>query len=140
MLQYLLRFPLWLLVILSRYPLAFLAVAWRDGLQLSPLFWWLDTIDNDLTGDQGWKDEHLSGSDPKSYKNMVRWIWRNGGNAFNYWVIGVPYDGKPSWAFWKHKDIPLIKGRFLDVRFGWTPYQLKGRCKYVLTCRIKTKP
>jgi hypothetical protein len=140
MTQYLIRFPLWLLVILARYPLAFIAVAWRDGLQLSPLFWWLDTIDNDLTGDAGWKSEHLSGSNPESYWNMVRWLWRNGGNAFNYCVIGVPHQFRPEWAFWSSKQIPLFAGRFLDLRFGWSDYHLLGRCKYVFTVRVKTKP
>lgn len=138
--QYLIHFPLWLLVIIARYPLAFIAVAWRDGLQLSPLFWWLDTIDNDLTGDDGWKAEHLSGSDPNSYWNMVRWIWRNGGNNFNYWIIGVPFENRPGWAFWSKTAIPLPAGRFIDLRFGWSDYQLQGRCKYVFTARIKTKP
>lgn len=134
------RFPLWLLVIIARYPLALIAVAFQKDLQLQWPFRWLDTIDNDLTGDAGWKDEHLTGSDPASYKNMVRWIWRNGGNRFNYFTLGVSANDRPSWAFWSKKAIPLIAGRFLDLRFGWSDYNLQGRCKYVFTVRIKTKP
>lgn len=140
MTKYLLRFPLWLLVIIARYPLALIAGAFQKDLQLQWPFRWLDTIDNDLTGDAGWKDEHLTGSDPASYKNMVRWIWRNGGNRFNYFTIGVSATDRPSWAFWSKKAIPLIAGRFLDLRFGWSDYNLQGRCKYVFTVRIKTKP
>lgn len=93
-----------------------------------------------LLGDQGWRDEHLWGNDPTSYINQVRWLWRNGGNEFNYWWIGVSASDRPEWAFWSSKQIPLIFGRFLDLRFGWTDYQLHGRCKYVFTIRIKTKP
>ncbi len=138
--QYLLRFLPWLAVILLRYPLAFVAVALSKDFQLRTPFKWLETIDASLLGDQGWKAEHLSGKDPASYINQVRWLWRNGGNRFNYFVIGVPFDNKPSWAFWSKKAIPLFAGRFLDCRFGWTDYQLQGRCKYVFTIRIKTKP
>lgn len=140
MTQYLLRFPLYLLVIILRYPLAFIAVAFQSDYQLRWPFRWLDTIDNTLLGDEGWKAEHLTGSDPKSYKNMVRWIWRNGGNRFNYFTLGVSANDRPSWAFWSKKAIPLIAGRFLDLRFGWSDYNLQGRCKYVFTVRIKTKP
>lgn len=140
MFHYLIRFPLWILVILARYPMAFIAVAFQKDYQLRPPFRWLDTIDNSLLGDQGWLDEHLSGSNTASYKNMVRWIWRNGGNNFNYWIIGVAHADRPKWAFWSKKAIPLFAGRFLDLRYGWTDYALQGRCKYVFTIRIKTKP
>lgn len=141
MLHYLIRFPLWLTAILLRYPLAFIAVKWYSSeYQLTAPFKWLDTIDNTLLGDEGWKAEHLIGNDPKSYINQVRWLWRNGGNRFNYYVIGVPFENRPKWAWWKKVAIPLIAGRFLDLRFGWTDYHLQGRCKYVFTVRIKTKP
>ena len=140
MIQYLIRFPLWLLVIIARYPLAFIAVAFQKDLQLQWPFRWLDTIDNNLTGDSGWKSEHLSGSDPKSYWNMVRWIWRNGGNRFNYYVIGIADDDIPEWSFWSKTSIPLWGIRFLDLRFGWSPEGPKqGRRKYVFTIRVKTK-
>ena len=140
MTQYLIRFPLWLLVILARYPLAFIAVACSYKNDVTFPFKWIGTIDNDLTGDDGWKAEHLLGSSPISYINKVRWLWRNGGNEFNYWWIGVSASDRPEWAFWSSKQVPLIFGRFLDLRFGWTDYQLHGRCKYVFTIRIKTKP
>jgi len=140
MFRYLIRFPLWLLVILARYPLSFIAVALSKENDVQFPFKWMGTIDNDLTGDYGWKKEHLSGSDPSSYWNKVRWLWRNGGNRFNYWWIGVPFVNRPSWAFWSIHQIPLFAGRFLDMRFGWSDYSLQGRCKYVFTIRIKTKP
>ena len=140
MTNYLIRFPLWLLVILARYPLAFVAVACSYKNDVTFPFKWLGTIDNDLAGDQGWRDEHLWGSSPDSYINKVRWLWRNGGNRFNYFVIGVAADPRPAWAFWSSKQIPLFAGRFLDLRIGWTGYELQGRCKYVFTIRIKTKP
>ena len=138
--QYALRFLPWMLVILVRYPLAFVAVAFSHKNDVTFPFKWIGTIDNDLTGDDGWKAEHLWGSSPISYINKVRWLWRNGGNEFNYWWIGVSASDRPEWAFWSSKQVPLIFGRFLDLRFGWTDYQLHGRCKYVFTIRIKTKP
>ena len=141
MTNYLIRFPLWLLVIIARYPLAFIAVPWQKDKQLQWPFRWLDTIDNTLDGDEGWKAEHLWPSkNPSDYFNQVRWLWRNGGNRFNYYVIGVPFENRPSWAFWSKTAIPLFAGRFIDLRFGWTDYHLQGRCKYVFTIRIKTKP
>lgn len=140
MMQYAIRFVPWLLVILARYPMAFIAVAMSKGNQLQWPFKWLETIDASLLGDSGWRAEHLSGSNPASYWNEVRWLWRNGGNRFNYYVIGVPFNNRPSWAFWHSKQVKLFSGRFLDLRFGWSDYQLQGRCKYVFTIRIKTKP
>ena len=50
MINYLIRFPLWLLVIIARYPLAFFAVPWQKDKQLQWPFRWLDTIDNTLCG------------------------------------------------------------------------------------------
>lgn len=141
MIKYLTRFPLWLLVIIVRYPLAFIAVAFQKDYQLRWPFGWIGTIDASLLGDQGWRNEHLWPSKlATNYFNMVRWLWRNGGNRFNYFVIGVSFENRPDWAFWSKTAIPLFAGRFLDLRFGWTDYQLHGRCKYVFTIRIKTKP
>lgn len=140
MLNYLIRFPLWLLVIIARYPLAFVAVAFSHKNDVTFPFKWIGTIDASLLGDQGWRDEHLWGKDPASYINKVRWLWRNGGNCFNYWTIGVWDSPAPPWAFWSKTNIPLIACRFLDLRFGWSPEGPKeGRRKYVFTIRVKTK-
>lgn len=141
MFRYLIRFPLWLLVILARYPMAFIAVAFQKDYHLRPPFRWLDTIDNSLLGDQGWLDEHLSGSNPASYKNMVRWIWRNGGNRYNYEVLGVRADAVPEWAFERRVAFKYYKERFFEFRWGWAlSGPQKGLCKYVWNPRFKTKP
>lgn len=140
MTHYLFRLLPFLSIIILRYPLAFLAVGYQKNNDVQFPFMWLGTIDNDLTGDSGWKTEHLWGTDPESYLNKVRWLWRNGGNRFNYFTIGVPANNRPSWSFWKHTNIPLFAGRFLDCRFGWSDYDLQGQHKYVITIRIKTKP
>lgn len=138
--HYLWRLIPFVLVFLLRYPLAFFAVAFAGNSHILKFgFKWLDTIDNDDLGDQGWKDEHIISSNPDTYINRVRWIWRNGGNRFNYFVIGVPSENRPAWAFWSKSAIPLWPGRFLDVRYGWSDYNLEGRCKFVLTFRGKTK-
>ena len=139
MIQYLIRFPLWLLVIIARYPLALIAVLWQDDKQLKTPFKWLDTIDNNLDGDSGWKTEHLAGSDPSSYKNQVRWLWKNGGNRFNYFVIGIDSANRPDWAFWYKRELPWFgKDKYLDLRIGWSDYSLQGRSKYVFTIRRQT--
>lgn len=142
MVRYALYFIPWLAVILLRYPLAIIAVLFFSSPDKKSLtyFKFLETIDNDLTGDSGWKSEHLIGTNQLDYINRIRWLWRNGGNRFNYYVIGVNADQRPKWAFWSSRQIPLIAGRFLDLRFGWTDYSLQWRCKYVFTIRVKTKP
>lgn len=139
--QYLLRFLPWLAVILLRYPLAFVAVALSKDFQLRTPFKWLETIDASLLGDQGWKAEHLSGKDPASYINQVRWLWRNGGNRYCYEVLGVRHDAIPEWAFEKQYKLPLWGTRFLEFRYGWAlGGPQKGLCKYVFNPRGKTKP
>jgi hypothetical protein len=135
-------FPFFVAVVIARYPAAPLAIwlySTPDRLYLTR--WrWLETIDNTLAGDYGHQTEHMIGSDPLAWYNRMLWLWRNGGNRFNYEVLGVPADNLPDWAFWSKTAIPLFAGRFLDLRFGWSDSSLQGRRKYVLTVRIKTKP
>lgn len=139
--KYIRYLPIFMFIALIKYPLSFVAVAFEKGLQLQTPFKWLDTIDNDLTGDDGWKKEHLIGSDPKSYINKVRWIWRNGGNRFNYYVIGVADTDKSPEYFWSKTRVYVTSKWFLDLRVGWGGDDSKeGRRKYVATCRFKTKP
>lgn len=114
---------------------------------------WLETIDSDLGGDrdEGWQKEHLWGSDPYSWLNRTRWLWRNGGNRYNYETIGCPFhlpiqtspyrweNSDGNWLYRRH--IPLAFGLMLDLYFGWGLTGPKhGRCKYVCTVRLKTKP
>ena len=141
--QYIKRFPAWCAVVLLRYPAAIVAVLLFSSENKRNLTrWkWLETIDNDLTGDNGWKSEHIGNSDPLKTWNRIRWLWRNGGNRFNYYVIGIADDDIPEWSFWSKTSIPLWGIRFLDLRFGWSPEGPKqGRRKYVFTIRVKTKP
>lgn len=63
-----------------------------DKLHLRPPFEWFDTIDNPLTGDEGWQSEHLWGSDPMSTINRIRWLLRNGGNRLSYTFFGCDAD------------------------------------------------
>lgn len=134
--------PFFWLVIIARYFAAFPAVKWfsKDFHLLTP-FRWLDTTDNDLRGDFGHQTEHIIGHDPTAWYNQVLWLWRNGGNHFNYWTIGVSDAAPPAWAFWNKAAVPLLFGWFLDLRIGWSPEGPKqGRRKYVMTVRPKTKP
>lgn len=112
-------------------------------------FKWFETIDNDLGGDDGWKQEHLIGSDPYSYINRTRWLLRNGGNKVSYYVFGcreTPYrqngyfyenmDGY--WLF--RKPIWITKTRFIDLFIGWNlPGAKFGRVKFTSSFRLKTK-
>lgn len=153
-LQWLVFLPLNLLLGVFSFilaPFAVLLFSSPDKLHLVR-FKWLETIDNDLTGDAGWKAEHLLGADPLSAINRIRWLWRNGGNTVNYKVLGVMAD--PDWIgqqdrslyFWRRPDgywlyrrfFPLAGAYKLELFFGWALLgpQL-GLCKFVCQIRIK---
>ncbi|WP_445372713.1 DUF7338 family protein [Methylomonas sp. HW2-6] len=156
--QWLLYLPLHLLVAVARYPLAPIAVAsftTNDKRFLLFPFTWLETIDNDLSGDDGWRTEHIRpGSDPLSLWNRIRWLWRNGGNRVNYMVLGCPDDPnfRADWsnmqdreAFWIRDDgywmirghIPIGR-KYLYLFVGWSLFgPLCARCKFTCTIRIK---
>lgn len=81
---------------LSIFPIAPIAVFFGSQKHLRWPFKWVDTIDNDLGGDEGWKTEHIVGN-PYSYKNKVLWIWRNGGNWASYYTFGLPKGVSKFW-------------------------------------------
>lgn len=164
MLQWLLYLPLHLLVTIARYPLAPIAVLFfttADRKFLLFPFHWLETIDNDLSGDNGWRTKHIKpGSNPLSTWNRIRWLWRNGGNRFNYMVLGCPDDigFRRKWqtfssrdSFWVRSDnywllrtFILIGGRYLELFLGWSLFGPKCdgnkiRCKFVCTIRLKSE-
>lgn len=130
-------------------PVAVLCCSTSDRRHLTR--WrWLETIDNDLSGDFGWKTFHLWGGNPLSWINRTRWLWRNGGNTVSYMVLGC--DGDPAWNaqqdralhFWRRPDgywlyrrfVPLTKRRSMELFFGWNLFAVKfGRCKVV--CQIR---
>lgn len=93
-LQWLLYLIVHLAVVIARYPIAPIAVVFftsNDRRDLLFPFTWLGTIDNDLAGDKGWQTEHIQhGSDPLSIWNRILWLFRNGGNWLNYWLLGCP--------------------------------------------------
>lgn len=119
-----------------------------DKLHLSR-FKWLETIDNDLSGDFGWKDEHLIGTDPLSYINRTRWLIRNGGNKISYGAFGCDdtnYEQSGDYyqnmeGYWLlRKKLWVTKTRFFDLFVGWNlPGAKFGRAKFTSSCRLKTK-
>lgn len=149
-----------LLVGILRYPLSVVAVllfSTPDKRNLTRMSW-LMTIDNDLTGDAGWREEHLwRGTNPLSTVNRIRWLWRNGGNSMNYNLLGCddmpgwrhavqiaigvrPYEVRPDgyWVFRKFYE--LWPGRYLEVFIGWALFGPQhDRCKHVLTIRFRSK-
>ncbi len=143
-------------ITLARYPLAIVAVLGFSSTDRRHLtrFTWLETIDNDLAGDSGWREEHLIGADPLSHINRIRWLWRNGGNALNYTVLGVADD--PAWRIaalsvcpgayalrrpdgaWLYRRFLPIGNRALEVFFGWALLGPQaGRCKIVCSIRLR---
>lgn len=116
-------------------------------------FKWLETIDNDLTGDkdEGWRQVRLIGTDPFTWLNRTRWLWRNGGNSVNYNMLGCKeepvtqvsdYLWRNASGYWMYrKPVWITSKRFIDLYFGWQILGPKlGRCKFVFTIRLKTKP
>ena len=155
--QWLIILPLHILAILARYPLAPLAVVLfssKDKRTLRHPFHWLQTDDADLSGDSGWKKEHLKpGVDPLSTWNRIRWLWRNGAQSFNYRVIGcrdnMPWRqsskllrGKQSFwhrpdGYWLWRSFTPLFGRYLEVFIGWGLFgHVLDRCKFVCTIRL----
>lgn len=149
-----------ILVWLAKYPLAPIAVllfSTPDGKQLRRPFLWLQTNDNDLGGDSGWKNEHIKpGSDPYSFWNKVKWLWRNGGHDFNYKVLGTPNDQwfyfdnymiqdskefwvRPDgyWMFRGYRKWPFSKKR-LFIFTGWSLFgPINKMCKITCTFRLR---
>lgn len=136
-----------LLAIVVRYPLAPFAVLFfssKDRTHLT-FFKWLETIDNDLSGDLGWKTEHISGDSLSSW-NRINWLWRNGGNALNYGLLGCDFEQYTTQdEYWVRADGYWIFRKFwqitstrqLEIFIGWALYgpQL-FRCKFVCTIRF----
>ena len=147
--------PYFALMIL-RYPLAIIAVLFfstEDKEHLTAMKW-LETIDWPLSGDNGWREEHLVGDNPLSNYNRIRWLWRNGGNTYNYRIAGVVDDiewrinqeqgygtfTRPDGYWLKRVKVPLFGNKFIQGIFGWNLFgPQQGYCKYVCTIRIKTK-
>lgn len=141
------------LIMANRYWLAWVAVKYfstPNKMQLQPGWDWFMTLDNPLSGDSGWQNEHITG-DPLSDKNRIAWLRRNGGNSFNYMQIGVEYDkwfSLQNWMlqdtknFWRRKDgawqfrakVPVF-GRVWTPYIGWGLFgPVDNRCKF--TCTI----
>lgn len=149
--QWLLLFPVNLAfsvacVLLS--PIAALFVTDDRRFLLQP-FVWLEAIDNDLSGDDGWKQEHLIGSDPLSYLNRTRWLIRNGGNKVSYGAFGcldTGYSQKGfycvnSEGYWLYRrPLRVTSKLFIDLFIGWNlPGAKYGRAKFTSSFRLKTK-
>lgn len=137
-------------IFLIRYPLSpivILLFSTKDKRYLTA-FRWLETVDNDLTGDTGWQVEHLKGDNPFKFWNRVKWLWRNGGNSANYGFLGCDYND-PEWSglpaecdkrglyvrkdgYWLYRKV--IAG--VEVFWGWGIYGPKNdRCKFTFTTR-----
>jgi hypothetical protein len=149
--------PFHITVAVVKYPLSPIAVytcSVDDDKHLCWPFRWLETIDNDLGGDSGWRKEHIEpGSDPYSDWNRTMWLWRNGGNWFNYNVLGIdayPKSQLPPQesglttrddGFWVLRDrFGISSNSDLEVFWGWGLYgNIQGMNKFSFTTRIVNK-
>ena len=154
MIRYIVRLPARFVITAAAYLLAPFAVwlfSTDDKRHLTHLRW-LETIDNDLTGDPGWKRLRLWGGDPLSFVNRTRWLWRNGGNYVSYYVLGCVGDSAWCWSqnmdavYWKRPDGYWLYRRFvsignkhLELFVGWNLFSIKqGRCKVVCQIRLRS--
>lgn len=145
--------PLDFLSTLASYILAPFVVPLALGDHLPDGFHWMETHDNGLDGDAGWKKEHWQWRYflPEwmaTYVGRVGWLWRNPAYRFAHDVLGAQIpDGMPvvilgdiktadrpghgGWllimvgGYWEfYLVLPYgSTGRCLRARFGW---KLKG--------------
>lgn len=59
----------------------------KMGYKLPAWLSWFDTFDADL--DQGVRDGTIRGT--STYWNRVKWLYRNCGYGFSYWVLGLEF-------------------------------------------------
>lgn len=141
-----------------KYPITPIAVetcSTEDKKHLCWGFRWLETIDNDLGGDSGWKKNHIEpGSDPYSDWNRIKWLWRNGGNWTNYNIFGIeankeitpPFEpgfNEREDGFWLIRDrfdVPFFENKQFEMMWGWHLYgTINSRHKYVFTNRFQDR-
>ena len=130
-LKYIALLPLFILMRLSTYPLAPIAVAFfREGYQLKSPFLWLQTDDNDLRGDEAWLRHKVNVT---AYWAMVQWLWRNGGHhaAYNFFGCHRPSD------YPTHRSFTPLWGKTLELYLGWSGNEPRG--KFVLTARWRDR-
>lgn len=143
--------PVHIGVAVLKYPLSPVAVEFfstDDKKHLETPFQWLETLDNDLGGDYGWVHEHIEpGSDPYSDWNRIGWLWRNGGNAVNYNILGIEPGVNPEFhrglniredGFWVWRDyIKFNDDTALEAFWGWGLYGIvHDKNKFTFTTRI----
>lgn len=97
---------------------------------------WFDTFD--ASTDAGWVDKYFSSkytlTSPPSYWlrkwYQIRWLYRNPGYGFSYWVLGVPFDPtawkvvkyNPSTAYFKaegNNGLFNVEISFMSLKLGW---------------------
>lgn len=143
-------------------PLVCAVWATPDKRHLRAPFRWMETIDWDMAGDPPWRQRRLVGTDPLSWLNRTRWIWRNGAQRLTYLVLGVnmaglelrttgnPDPGRPPYglkrtealretdtvAYYANRFVPLFGGRGLQIQTGWKlNYVVDGHCKLICSVR-----
>lgn len=130
-LKYFLLLPLHLVRELAQPFLPWIVVPFfstPDKLHLRPPFEWFDTIDNPLTGDEGWLTHLWYGDDPMHVLNRIGWLIRNGGNRLSYTFFGC--DADDPHPFYR-PYLPIGFGYRWDVMLGWNMKGAQmGRAKY----------
>jgi hypothetical protein len=135
-------------------PIAVKHFSTPDKLDLKFPFRWMRTIDHGLDGDQ-YTNIAKNGGDALADDARIAWLRKNGGNATNYGLLGVPSDavwlakyrstyngvitGGPIW--WSDNAFcmrwyPKALGRTFEISTGWNLLgPQSGRCKFWCSVR-----
>lgn len=146
--------------VVLRYPLAPFAVFFFSTPDKRHLtrFKDMETVDWDLAGDTGWREEHLIGSDPLSFINRVRWLWRNGyaGKAYNEFGVKlstVTITETPTnienltivttdQKYFLYRKFVKTGSKYTEYFFGWSlkgPQEVNGEKVSKLVCTIRKR-
>jgi hypothetical protein len=98
----------------------------KDG-NLPKWLKWMQTNDNTLFGDDGWKNYHFINGSNTSWWARTNWMWRNPMGSFAYDVMGVIPEG---WLTVVGNDKvgnrPLVEGScFAKCANAWMVYYVK---------------
>ena len=145
-LKWTLMVPVMLALTVLAFPLAFAlpffaqkrdgwldnATRYGEGYFLPKWLNWFQTPDNDLDGDQGWREEHMQWrfklpAALATYAGRVGWIWRNPAYGFGIERVGAPAIGKVEGNL-SINDRPFVEGHCsIEIQDLW---------QYVLVKRL----
>lgn len=137
-LKWALMAPVMLLVTVLTLPLAFVlpffaqrrpgtldnSTRYGFGWFLPGWLSWFQTPDNDLDGDQGWREEHWQWrfrlpAVLATYVGRVGWLWRNPGYGFGWEWVDAPVTGIADAPFVRIDDLWQLTVWGGRLNIGW---------------------